>query len=30
MYFSSSLFLAVHVLGAICTHPQEHNCSFQP
>jgi hypothetical protein len=20
----SSLFLALHVLGAICTHPQEH------
>jgi hypothetical protein len=26
----SSLFLALHVSGAICTHPQEHNCSVQP
>jgi hypothetical protein len=30
MYFLcilySSLFLALHVSGAICTHPQEHNC----
>jgi hypothetical protein len=26
----SSLFLAIYVLGAICTHPQEHNCSVQP
>jgi hypothetical protein len=25
----SSLFLAVHVSGAVCTHPQEHNCSVQ-
>jgi hypothetical protein len=23
--FMYSLFLALHVLGAICTHPQEHN-----
>jgi hypothetical protein len=30
MYFHSSLFLALHVSGAICTHPQEYNCSFQP
>jgi hypothetical protein len=22
----SSLFFALHVSGAICTHPQEHNC----
>jgi hypothetical protein len=26
----SSLSLALHVLGAICTHPQEHKCSVQP
>jgi hypothetical protein len=26
----SSLFLALHVSGAICTHSQEHNCSVQP
>jgi hypothetical protein len=26
----SSLFLYVHVSSAICTHPQEHNCSIQP
>jgi hypothetical protein len=26
----SSLFLALHVSCAICTHPQEHKCSVQP
>jgi hypothetical protein len=26
----SSLFLALCVSGAICTHPQEHNCRVQP
>jgi hypothetical protein len=29
-FIYSSLFLALHVSGAICTHPQEHNCSVQP
>jgi hypothetical protein len=28
--FYSSLFLTLHVSSAICTHPQEHNCSVQP
>jgi hypothetical protein len=26
----SSLFLALHVSGAICTHLQKHGCSVQP
>jgi uncharacterized membrane protein YjdF len=30
LYTSLFLFLALHVSGAICTHPQEHNCSVQP
>jgi hypothetical protein len=30
MYSLFFLFLALHVSGAICTHPQEHNCSVQP
>jgi hypothetical protein len=28
--FMYSLFLALHVSRATCTHPQEHNCSVQP
>jgi hypothetical protein len=28
--FYSFLFVALHVSGAIRTHPQEHNCSVQP
>jgi hypothetical protein len=32
MYFLrilySSLFLALHVSGIICTHPQEHNVAY--
>jgi hypothetical protein len=28
--FMYSLFLALHVSGAICTHPQEHKCSARP
>jgi hypothetical protein len=28
--FMCSLFLALRVSGAICTHSQEHNCSVQP
>jgi hypothetical protein len=27
---SSYFFLALHVSGVICTHPQEHNCNVQP
>jgi hypothetical protein len=33
MYYILYFFLdklALHVLGAICTHHQEHNCSVQP
>jgi hypothetical protein len=26
----SSLFLALNISGAICTHLQEHNCIVQP
>jgi hypothetical protein len=26
----SFFFFALHVSGAICTHPQEHNCRVQP